>query len=121
MLRLIKQQEKQQEDQGLQAFAFSVVTGNDEHWKPRNSGLKATGIFVILLNNILNTSLQKESPKQSLPKVTSEVAVRKYSSLRPATLFKRDFNRRFFVGIAKFLRKAFFMKHLGWYLSIFSS
>ena len=45
MLRLIKQQEKQQEDQGLQAFAFSVVTGNDEHWKPRNSGLKATGIF----------------------------------------------------------------------------
>ena len=98
-----------------------MVTANDEHWKPRNSGLKVTGIFVILLSNILKASLQKESPKQSLPKVTSEAAVRKYSSLRPATLFKRDFNRRFFGGVGKFLRKAFFIKHLGWHPSIFSS
>ena len=40
---------KQQEVQGLQAFAFSVVNVNDAHRKP-GSGLKATGIFVILIN-----------------------------------------------------------------------
>ena len=40
---------------------------------------------------IFKATLQKESSKQSLPKVTSEVAVSRCSSVRPATLFKRDF------------------------------
>ena len=50
---------------------------------------------------VLKVILQKESPKQSQPKVSSEAAVRRCSSkqvfseisvLRPAALFKRNFN-----------------------------
>ena len=70
----------------------------------------------------LKATLQKESSKQLLPRVTSEAAERKCSSLRPATLFKRNFNTSiFFMNIAKFLRKASFTENLRWYLSIFSS
>ena len=46
-----------------------------------NSGLKMTGIFVIFLSQHgFESDLQKESPKQSLPKVTSEADVRRCSS-----------------------------------------
>ena len=63
---------------------------------------------------VLKATFQKESTKQSLPKVTSEAAVRKCSSLRPATLFKRGFNTGvFFVNIAKILRKAFSIETSG--------
>ena len=49
---------------------------------------------------VLKATLQKERPKQSLPKVTSEAEVRRCSSadvLRPATLFKKDFNTGAFL------------------------
>ena len=45
------------------------------------SGLKANGIFVILqVWMFLKAILQKESPNQSLPKVSSEVGLRRCSS-----------------------------------------
>ena len=45
-----------------------------------SSGFKATGIFVILLSqNGLKATLQKESPTQSHSKVTSETVVCRYS------------------------------------------
>ena len=61
---------------------------------------------------VLKATLQKESPKQSLPKVTSEGAVPTCSSLRPATLFKRDFNTAVFCQNCEILRKAFFIEQL---------
>ena len=58
---------------------------------------------------VLKTTLQKESPKQSLPKVTSKAAVRRYCSLRPATLFKRDFDTSVFQRILRnFYEKLFY-------------
>ena len=58
---------------------------------------------------VLKTTLQKESPKQSLPKVTSKAAVRRYYSLRPSTLFKRDLDTSlFFLILRNFYEKLFY-------------
>ena len=61
---------------------------------------------------VLKATLQKERPKQSLPKVTSEAAVHRCSStnvLWPITLFKRDFNTGAFLRILQnFYEKLFY-------------
>ena len=90
---------------------------------------------------VLKATLQKESPKLSLPQVTSEAAVRKCSSkwvfleisqysqenicvvvflikvqaLLYATLFKTDFNTSVFLWM---WWNSFFIEHLRWHLSI---
>ena len=61
-----------QELQGVHAFRFSIVTVNDEYRKPRfkksigvkfkeGSGLKGTGIFVILLSQ---DGFESDSPER---------------------------------------------------------
>ena len=59
---------------------------------------------------VLKATLQKQSPKQSLPKVTSEAAVCRCLSLHPATLFKRYFNTGFFCEYCKIFTKSFFYR-----------
>ena len=60
---------------------------------------------------VLKATLQKESPKQSLPKVTSEATVHRCSSsLWPATLFNRDFNAGIFCECCKIFTKSFFYR-----------
>ena len=50
---------------------------------PKASGLKATGIFLILLSQDgFETDRPEKNPKEPLRKVTSEVAVRRCSLKR---------------------------------------
>ena len=85
---------------------------------------------------VLKATLQEESPEQSLPKVSSEAAVRRCSSKFPNTHRKTSvlesfFNKKgfiqkrlfscFLVNIAKFLETAFVIEHLRCHLSTFSS
>ena len=63
---------------------------------------------------VLKATLQKERPKQSLPKVTSEAAVHRCSStnvLWPITLFKRDFNTGAFLRILRNFYEKLFLKN----------
>ena len=78
----------------LQTFAFTIVTVNDEHTKPRSksAGVKCkedtcAELCLKLLfesdwyfcnitkSGCLKVTFQKKSPKQSLSKLTSEAAV----------------------------------------------
>ena len=61
---------------------------------------------------VLKATLQKECPKQSLPipKVTSETVVPRCSSLRPATLFKRNFKTGIFCEYCETFTKSFFYR-----------
>ena len=75
--------------------------------------MKATGIFVTLLSQ---DGFESDSPerksKQSLPipKVTSEAVVPRRSSLRPATLFRRNFKTGIFCEYCKTFTKSFFYR-----------
>ena len=61
---------------------------------------------------VLKATLQKESPKQSLPipKVTSETVIPRCSSLRHATLFKRNFKTGIFCEHCETFTKSFFYR-----------
>ena len=81
---------------------------------------------------VQKATLQKESPKQSLPKVSSEDVHRcsskevfletpQYSQENIFNTVYRVQHRCFLVNIAKFLRKAFLIENRLWHLWIFSS
>ena len=78
----------------LQTFAFTIVTVNDEHTKPRSKsaeikckeGIRAELCLKLLFESdwyfcditksgCFKATVQEESPKQSLSKLTSEAAV----------------------------------------------
>ena len=74
---------------GTTSACFSVVTVNDEYRKPEfkikrkvkeGPGLKANGIFVILLSLDVFESDSPERTSQLLPRVSSETGVGRCSS-----------------------------------------